>query len=167
MNFNVVALVLVIEASSKTFFWCFLLLLQFFFKKFRQIDVHTMAILVMEFLSPGIQLRVNQKDVNFQLYHHLPKFEVPVVVNFKHIFELFGLYNTCFLIQKLLELIRLSSDGQFWRKSQNKKGGKFELRSWLCYYNCTQTSHFPQRGHCHFFCSGQIMHFSVSVGSLH
>ena len=54
MNFNVVALVLVIEASSKTFFWCFLLLLQFFFKKFRQIDVHTMAIPVMEFPSPGI-----------------------------------------------------------------------------------------------------------------
>ena len=26
------------------------------------------------------------------------KFEVPVVVNLKHISELFGLYNTCFLI---------------------------------------------------------------------
>ena len=85
-----------------------------------------------------IQLRGNQKDVNFQLHHRLSKFEVPVVVNLKHIFELFGLYNTCFLIQKLLELIRSSSDGQFWRKSQNKKGGKYELRSQLCYYNCTQ-----------------------------
>ena len=26
------------------------------------------------------------------------KFEVPVVVNLKHIFKLFGLYATCFLI---------------------------------------------------------------------
>ena len=85
-----------------------------------------------------LQLRRNQKDFNFQLHHRLSKFEVPVVVNLKHIFELFGLYNTCFLIQKLLELIRLSSDGQFWRKRQNKKGGKFELRSQLCYYNCTK-----------------------------
>ena len=84
-----------------------------------------------------VQLRGNQKDVNFQLHHHLSKFEVPVVVNLKHIFELFGIYNTCFLIQKLLELITSSSDGQFWRKSQNKKGGKFEIRSQLCYYNCT------------------------------
>ena len=85
-----------------------------------------------------LQLRGNQKDFNFQLHHHLSKFEVPVVVNLKHIFELFGLYTTCFLIQKPLQLIRrLSSDGQFWRKSQNKKGGKFELRSQLFYYNCT------------------------------
>ena len=84
----------------------------------------------------GIQLRGNQKDFNFQLHHRLSKFEVPVVVNLKHIFELFGLYTTCFFIQKVFELIRLSSDGQFWRKSQNKKGGKFELRSQLCYYNC-------------------------------
>ena len=83
-----------------------------------------------------VQLRGNQKDFNFQLHHHLSKFEVPVVVNLKHIFEIFGLYTTCFLIQKLLELNRSSSDGQFWRKSQNKKGGKFELRSQLCYYNC-------------------------------
>ena len=83
-----------------------------------------------------IQLRGNQKDFNFQLHHRMSKFEVPVVVNLKHIFELFGLYTTCFLIQKLLELIRLSSEGQFWRKGQNKKGGKFELRSQLCYYNC-------------------------------
>ena len=91
------------------------------------------------FLKPCIfllQLRGNQKDFNFQLHHRFSKFEVPVVVNLKHIFELFGLYTTCFLIQKLLELIRSSSDGQFWRKSQNKKGGKFELRSQLCYYNC-------------------------------
>ena len=80
-----------------------------------------------------IQPRGNQKDFNFQLHHRQSKFEVPVVVNLKHIFELFGLYTTCFLIQKLLELIRSSSDGQFWRKSQNKKGGKFELRSQLCY----------------------------------
>ena len=70
-----------------------------------------------------IQLRGNQKDFNFQLHHRLSKFEVPVVVNLQHIFELFGLYNTCFLIQKLLEVIRSSSDGQFWRKSQNKKAG--------------------------------------------
>ena len=84
-----------------------------------------------------VQLRGNQKDFNFQLHHRLSKFEGPVVVNLKHIFELFGLYTTCFLIQKLLELIRLSSDGQFWRKTQNKKGRKFELRSQLCYYNCT------------------------------
>ena len=40
----------------------------------------------------------NKKDVNFQIHHHLSKFEVPVVVNLKHIFELFGLYATCFLI---------------------------------------------------------------------
>ena len=79
-----------------------------------------------------IQLRGNQKDVNFQLQHRLSKSEVPVVANLKHIFELFGLYTTCFLIQKLLESIRSSSDGQFWRKSQNKIGGKFDIRSWLC-----------------------------------
>ena len=36
--------------------------------------------------------------LNFQLHHRLSKFEVPVVVNLKHIFELFGLYTTCFLI---------------------------------------------------------------------
>ena len=89
-------------------------------------------------LPSAVQLRGNQKDVTFQLHHRLSKFEVPVVVNLKHIFELFGLYTTCFLIQKLWELIRLSSDGQFWRKSQTKKGGKFELRSQLCYYNCIQ-----------------------------
>ena len=71
MNFNVVALVLVIEASSKTFFWCFLLLLQFFFKKFRQIDVHTMAIPVMEFPSHGIHnykvfcLKINIPNGNY------------------------------------------------------------------------------------------------------
>ena len=70
---------------------------------------------------------------------------VPVVVNLKHIFELFGLYTTCFLIQKLLELIRLSSDGQFWRKSQNKKGGKFELRSQLCCYNCICTKYLRNK----------------------
>ena len=69
-----------------------------------------------------IQLRGNQKDVNYQLHHPLSKFELPVVVNLKHVFELFGLYTTCFLIQKLLELIRLSSAGQFLRKSQNNKG---------------------------------------------
>ena len=28
-------------------------------------------------------------------------------------------------------IIRSSSDGYFWRKSQNEKGGKFELRSQL------------------------------------
>ena len=78
-----------------------------------------------------VLLRGNQKDLNFQLHHRFSKFEVPVDVNLKHIFELFGLYTTCFMIQKLLELIRSASDGQFWRKSQNKKGGKFELRSQL------------------------------------
>ena len=87
---------------------------------------------IIEFL---LQLRENQKDFNFQLHHRLSKLEVHVVVNLKHIFELFGLYNSYFLIQKLLELITSSSDGQFWRKSQNKKGEKFELRLQLCYYN--------------------------------
>ena len=45
-----------------------------------------------------VQLRGNSKDINFQLHHRLSKFEVPAVVNLKHIFELFGLYTTCFLI---------------------------------------------------------------------
>ena len=45
-----------------------------------------------------IQLRGNWKNFNFQLHHRLSKFEVPVVVNLKHISELFGLYTTCFLI---------------------------------------------------------------------
>ena len=63
MNFNVVALVLVIEASSKTFFWCFLLLLQFFFKKFRQIDVHTMASPVMEFQVRRLELETYPKEI--------------------------------------------------------------------------------------------------------
>ena len=95
------------------------------------------VILLLFFQVFLVQLRENQKDFNFQLHHRLSKFEVPLVVNSKHIFELFGLYTTCFLMQnKLLELIRSSSDGLFWRKSQNKKGGKFELRSQLCYYNC-------------------------------
>ena len=85
-----------------------------------------------------LQLKRNKKDFDFQLHHRLSKFEVTAVVNLKHIFQLFGLYTTCFLIQKLLELIRSSSDGQFWRKSQNKKGGKFESRSYLYYYNCTE-----------------------------
>ena len=89
-----------------------------------------------------VQLRGNQKDFNFQLHYRLSKFEVPVVVNLKHIFELFGLCITSFLIQKLLELIRSSSDGQFWRKSQNIKGGKFELGLQLCYYNCKWTLPF-------------------------
>ena len=39
------------------------------------------------------------------------------------------LWATCFFIWKPLELIRSSSDGYFWIKSQNKKGRKFELRS--------------------------------------
>ena len=56
---------------------------------------------------------------------------MPSVVNLKHIFERFGLYTSCFL-----DLIRVSSDGQFWRKSKNENGGKFELRLQLCYYNC-------------------------------
>ena len=44
--------------------------------------------------------RKNQTDwlLNFQLHHRLSKFELPVVGNLKHIFELFGLYTTCFLI---------------------------------------------------------------------
>ena len=87
----------------------------------------------LPYILPLLQLRGNQKDFNF---------EVPVVVNLKHIYEFFGLYPTCFLIQKLLELIRLSSDGQYWRKGQNKKGGKFELRWQLCYYNCQRIFFF-------------------------
>jgi hypothetical protein len=34
----------------------------------------------------------------------LPKFEVPVVVNLKHIFELFGLYTTCFFYLETIEV---------------------------------------------------------------
>ena len=86
-------------------------------------------------LNFALQLSGNQKGFNFQLHHRFSKFEVPVVVNSKHIFELCGLYTTFFLIQKLLKVIRSSSDSQFQRKSQNKKGGKFELRPWLSYYN--------------------------------
>ena len=113
-----------------------------------------------------LQLRGNQKDFNFQLHHRFSKFEVPVVVNLKHIFELFGLYTTCFLIQKLLELIRLSSDGQFWRKSQNKKGGKFELRSQLCYCNCTyktvKSVHFKKKVARSSFLS-KLWYFSIQI----
>ena len=109
-----------------------------------------------------LQLRGNQKDFNFQLHHRLSKFEVPGVVNLKHIFELFGLYATCFLIQKLLELIRLSSDGQFWRKSQNKKGGKFELRSQLCYYNCIFFSRFRPALFCVVLFNPQDQEFDVA-----
>ena len=40
-----------------------------------------------------------RKLERLQFYNHrLSKFEVAVVVNLKHIFELFGLYTTCFLI---------------------------------------------------------------------
>ena len=52
----------------------------------------------LQYLIFMIQLRGNKKDFNCQLHHRLSKFEVPVVVNLKHIFELFGLYTTCFLI---------------------------------------------------------------------
>ena len=52
-------------------------------------------VLIKEYI---LQLRGNWKDINFQLHHRLSTFEVPVVVNLKHIFELFGLYNTWFLI---------------------------------------------------------------------
>ena len=45
-----------------------------------------------------VQLRGNLKDFNFQLHLRFSKFEVPVVMNLKHIFEFFGLYTTCFLI---------------------------------------------------------------------
>ena len=33
------------------------------------------------------------KDFNFQLHRRLSQFEVPVVVNLKYIFELFGLFD--------------------------------------------------------------------------
>ena len=46
------------------------------------------------FVQNYLQLRGNQKDFKYQLHHRLSKFEVPVVVNLKHIFELFGLYTT-------------------------------------------------------------------------
>ena len=51
-----------------------------------------------QYLINRVQLRGNWKDFNFQLHLRFSKFEVPVAVNLKHIFELFGLYNTCFLI---------------------------------------------------------------------
>ena len=108
------------------------------------------------------QLRGNQKDFNFQLHHRLSKFEVPVVVNLKHIFELFGLYTAFFLIQKLLKLIRLSSDGQFWRKRQ--KVGKFELRSQLCYYNCNCASIYLKSLQIYFrFCANNCNKLKVLV----
>ena len=44
--------------------------------------------------------------LQFSTSSSLSKFEVPVVVNLKHIFERFGLYTSCFL-----DLIRVSSDG--------------------------------------------------------
>ena len=48
----------------------------------------------------NLQHTANRKleRLQFQLHHRLSKFEVPVFVNLKHIFELFGLYTTCFLI---------------------------------------------------------------------
>ena len=91
-----------------------------------------------------IQLRGNQKDLNFQLHCRLSKFEVPAMVNLKHIFELFGLYTTCFLIQKLLELIRSSSDGQFWKKKAKiKKAGN--LNQGRSYVITTVQSNFVIR----------------------
>ena len=38
-----------------------------------------------------LQLKENQKDFDVQIHHRFSKFEVPVVVNLKHIFELFEL----------------------------------------------------------------------------
>ena len=52
----------------------------------------------LNFASFILQLRGNLNDFNFQLHHRLLKFEVPLVVNLKHNFELFWLYTTCFLI---------------------------------------------------------------------
>ena len=44
-----------------------------------------------------VQLRENYKDFNFQLHHRLSKFEVPLVVNLKHVFLIFGaLYHLLF-----------------------------------------------------------------------
>ena len=55
--------------------------------------------------SKILQLNVESRDLS------QAEEKILVVVNLKHIFELFGLYTTCFLIKKLLELIRSSSDG--------------------------------------------------------
>ena len=49
---------------------------------------------ILDLILIVIQLRGNYKDFNFQLHHRLSKFEVPVVVDLNHIFELFGPYNT-------------------------------------------------------------------------
>ena len=51
---------------------------------------------------------------------------MPVVVNLKHIFELFWLYTTCFFD---LETIGVNLMVTFGEKAKSKKGGKFELRS--------------------------------------
>ena len=49
-----------------------------------------------------IQVRGNWKDIIFQLHHRLSKFEVPVLVNLKHIFELFGaLYHLLFDLESI------------------------------------------------------------------
>ena len=47
-------------------------------------------------------ITAERKDFNFQLRHRLSKFEVPVVVNLKHIFELFwALYHLLFDLETI------------------------------------------------------------------
>ena len=54
-------------------------------------------LLTLKNANPGTAKR-KLENFNFQFHHRLSKFEVPVVVNLKHIFELIGIYTTCFLI---------------------------------------------------------------------
>jgi hypothetical protein len=61
-------------------------------------------------LKCGFRAKRKLERLQFSTSSSFVKIEVPVVVILKHIFELFGLYTTCFLISKLLELIR-SLDG--------------------------------------------------------
>ena len=100
---------------------------------------------VIQLLKTNFTVKKKLERLQFSTNHRFSKFEVPLVVNLKHIFELFGLNASCFLIQKLLEVIRSSYDGYFWIKSRNKKGGQFELRSQLRYYNCTRDTLTGQR----------------------
>ena len=48
-----------------------------------------------------VQLRGNQKDVNFQLRHRFSKFEVSVIMNLKHSFELFELKHLLFYLETI------------------------------------------------------------------
>ena len=62
-----------------------------------------------------------------------------VAIFLKPISYFFGIFSARFLIKKLLELVKSSSDGEYLRIFFFNFGGKFEFRSYLFNYNSIKT----------------------------